>query len=299
MDYRTMMYILVVCEEGNISKAAHRLHISQPSLSHCILKQERLLGVALFDRSKHPLRLTYAGEAYVRGAQQILHIRGEMEKELRNIAENRRGRIAIGITKTRAANLLPNVLPHFWKLYPNIEVELFEENILTLESLLLTDKVDAGILFLPISSEHLIYQHIYDENIYLCLPPGHPAIDPFEKTGVDLDVLQGEPFILHKPDQRLRQMSDLYFAKNGFKPNVVLESQVPEAILGFVSSGIGCALVPAGVFKQTGMVPKPAGFPLESSDLSLSFVFAWKRGATLRWVAEEFMRVTTDILGRR
>lgn len=86
MDYRTLRYILAAAQERNISKAAQRLFISRPALSHYILKQEREPGVALFNRGTHPLRPTCAGENYVRAARQILHIREQLEKEKKDIA---------------------------------------------------------------------------------------------------------------------------------------------------------------------------------------------------------------------
>lgn len=298
MEYRTLRYILAVAEEGNISKAAKRLRISQPSLSHCVLKQERELGVALFDRSRKPLRPTYAGECYIRAAKQLLAIRQQLENDMRNIARHRSGRLAIGVTKPRSAYLLPQILPFFLERHPNVEVALAEENIAELETLLLNEEIEIAILLAPVDNEHLTYQHIFEEEIVLCMSPGHPLAAEFRERGPDLPMLRNEPFVLYKSGQRLRNAADLICAKGGFEPNIVLESQLAETILGLVSAGLGCAFVPKSVLACSGIDPKPLGFVLDDPSVTSSFVFAWRKNATLSWMAQEFVALTYEILKR-
>lgn len=296
MDYRTLRYILAVAQEQNISKAAQKLYISQPSLSHCILKQERELGVTLFNRNTHPLQLTYAGENYVRAAQQILHIKEQLEKEMKDIADTKKGRLSIGITKPRSAYLLPQVLPYFHQLYPNVEIAPVEGNISVLESSLLSEKIEIAILLSPIESEHFAHQHLFEEEILLCLPEGHHIIEEFQNNGANLHQLKNESFILYQHGQRLRKATDLFFVENGFKPKVILESQIAETILGLVSVGMGCALIPKSVLKYSGLRDKLFGFTLGNPPISSKFEFAWKRNASLSWVAQEFMNTTRYIL---
>ena len=296
MDYRTLQYILVVAEERNISKAAQRLHISQPSLSHCILKQERALGVTLFDRSRHPLRLTYAGECYMRAARQILAVKQQLESDMKSIATHRSGRISIGVTKPRSAYLLPRILPHFMEQHPNVEVDLTEENAADLEALLLSEDIEIAILLSPVENEHFTYQHLFDENIVLCLPPGHRLTDTFKERGLNPAMLREEPFILYKRGQRVRQASDIFFAKSGFEPRVAIESQLAETILGLVASGLGCAFVPMSVLLYSGITPRPTGFALDDPAVTSNFVFAWKKNASLSWMASEFVSVTQEVL---
>lgn len=296
MDYRTLRYILAVAQERSISRAAQTLHISQPSLSHCILKQERQLGVSLFDRGTHPLQLTYAGENYVRAAREILHIKDQLEKEMKGIAETKKGRLAIGMTKPRSAYLLPQVLPYFCNLYPNVEISLCEENVSTLESLLIAEKVEVAILLSPIENELFAHRLLFEEEILLCLPEGHHLIEEFQNNGADLRPLKNEPFILYPRGQRVRRATDLLFSKNSFTPRTILESQIAETILGLVAVGMGCAFIPKSVLKYSGIHPKPFGFTLGTPPISSTFEFAWKRSSSLSWVAQEFMKATQYIL---
>lgn len=299
MDYRTLRYILAAAQEQNISKAAQKLFISQPSLSHYILKQERELGVSLFNRGAHPLKLTYAGEVYVRAARQILHIKEQLENQMRDIAETKKGRLSIGITKPRSAYLLPQLLPEFHRLYPNVEIALVEENVSALEGALISEQIEIAILLSPIEDELFSHQHLFEEEILLCLPEGHRLVDAFKEGGVNLNQLKDEPFILYQHGQRVRKATDAFFAENAFKPVIFLESQIAETILGLVSVGMGCALIPKGVLAYSGLRGAIHGFMLGDPPISSQFSFAWRRNAPLGWVAREFMSVARGILARK
>lgn len=86
MEFRKMQYIIKIAECGNITHAAEELYLSQPALSHCLARVERELGTPLFDRSGNPLKLTEAGECYVRTARRILELEQKMRRDIQNIA---------------------------------------------------------------------------------------------------------------------------------------------------------------------------------------------------------------------
>ena len=85
MELKQFTYVRQVAESGSFTKAAAELFISQPALSNYVSKVEEDLGVKLFDRSANPLKLTYAGEQYVKRAKAILGQMEEMNRELRDI----------------------------------------------------------------------------------------------------------------------------------------------------------------------------------------------------------------------
>lgn len=293
MDYRSLRYIITVAEEKNISKAAQKLYLSQPSLSHCILKQERQLGVTLFDRTKHPLQLTYAGERYIAAAHQILNIKEQLEKEMEDIANTKKGRVILGVTKTYSAYSLPRVISVFKKIYPDIQILLNEDINSSLESLLVTSKIEIAVLLMPVQSEHLCCQHLYDEEILLCLPADHPIIEKYKNSPIDLRLLKDEPFILYKTEQRVRKLAEMLFSKAGFKPKVILESQTAETILNLVSAGMGCAFIPKSVASYSRIFPQPVCFKLETPAMPSGF--AWRRGSYISWAAQEFMKITREV----
>ncbi len=298
MDYRTLRYIITVAEEGNISKAAQKLYLSQPSLSHCILKQEHKLGVTLFDRTRQPLQLTYAGERYIEAARKILDAREQLEKEMEDIANTKKGRVTIGVTGTFSAYLLPRVIHRFRTRYPNVNIALLEETLSRLESLLVAGKAEIAILMMPVQSEHLACEPLCDEEILLCLPEGHPLVERFRIDGVDLSLMKEESFALYRKGMRVRKISDALFAGAGMIPRTLLESQTVETLLNFVSAGMACAFLPKTVMTYAGISLGTACFSLGSPPVSSSFAFAWRRDSYVSWAAQEFMKTTREVLDK-
>ena len=124
MELRQFTYVNQVAECGNFTKAAAKLFISQPALSNYISKVEGDLGVKLFDRSATPLKLTYAGEQYLKRAKVILGQMENMNRELRDITHNMAGRLRIGFPSERIVYMLPLILKPLKDRYPGIDVEV-------------------------------------------------------------------------------------------------------------------------------------------------------------------------------
>lgn len=97
MEKEKLRYLQIVAEEGNLTKAAKRLYISQPALTACINKLEKKYGVKFLEREAKPIRLTYAGERFLAMGQQILNLQDRLKEEMEEIAQERRGRLRIGL----------------------------------------------------------------------------------------------------------------------------------------------------------------------------------------------------------
>ena len=126
MNLRQALYVKTIADEGGITAAAKKLYISQPSLSQMLRQIEEETGVPLFDRSSLPIRPTYAGERYLHAAAVLLNTNEMLENELREIRGEERGRMRLGISMLRSAQLLPHVLPEFTSRFPKVELVLQE-----------------------------------------------------------------------------------------------------------------------------------------------------------------------------
>lgn len=113
MDLTKYHYVEMIAEMKSISRAAQKLYISQPALTKSLARLEQELGVRLFDRSSTPIRLTYAGERYLQGMKNIAAMKYQLDKELEEIADMRKGRLVIGIPDTRSQRWLPHIVPPF------------------------------------------------------------------------------------------------------------------------------------------------------------------------------------------
>ena len=178
MDRREIEYVIVIAQEKTLSKAAERLFVSQPALSRFLLKLEDELGLPLFERKKRQLIPTYAGELYLETARNILQLQQKLEKDLSMLKEINHGKLSIGITPGRGHTVLPRILPDFRKRFPDYELQIYEEDVETLERMLSEGTIE--IAFFTMSEKSRLSQNrfccelISQEEIVLCAPKnGH------------------------------------------------------------------------------------------------------------------------------
>lgn len=127
MTTRELLYIKTIADEGSMTRAAQKLFITQPSLSHCVMNIEQQLGTRLFTRTSGGLVLTYAGEKYYRMACEVLRVYAAFESEISEERALAQGRVTVGITNYLATTHLPRMLPAFHREHPGIEVRICEE----------------------------------------------------------------------------------------------------------------------------------------------------------------------------
>ena len=250
MDKSDLEKIVAIAEEGSMAKAAQKLYITQPALSKCLAKVEESLGENLFVRRPNGLSLTYAGECLLKKAYQIMKLYDDVEMEFCELNHMRKGILKLGSAERIGALVLPHLLKRFNELYPNIKIDIVEENSMVLEEKLLIGALDIAILCLPLKNSNVNYQIFYEEPIYVALPKNHPLntegyrredeIMPY----MPLEKLRGAKFILTKNFKKTRMAADRILQYLDGNYSVVLESQNIETVIRLVSSGLGISLIP-------------------------------------------------------
>lgn len=250
MDKSDLEKIIAIAEEGSMAKAAQKLYITQPALSKCLTKVEESLGESLFVRRPNGLSLTYAGECLLKKAYQIMKLYEDVEMEFCELNHMRRGVLKLGSAERIGALVLPHLLKRFKELYPNIKIDIVEENSMILEEKLLIGALDIAILCLPLKNSNVNYQVFYEEPLYVALPSSHPLNrESFQKDGEEmpympLEKLKGAEFILTKSFKKTRMAADRILKYLDGDYSVVLESQNIETVIRLVSSGLGISLIP-------------------------------------------------------
>ncbi len=191
MNSTNLEYFVTLAEELNFTQAARKLYISQQALSKMISKLEEKLGIALFDRST-PLRLTTAGQVFYQSAKKILINMDECTRRLQEIKDFTRGNLSIGISVTRGTVLLPQILPKFHRLYPNIHISIFEGQMTTDVDQALNDSmVDLSITHAPVIPNHIVSVPLYKET-YMLVVPNDLLYNAFSKEEI-------ENMLIHPP----------------------------------------------------------------------------------------------------
>lgn len=149
MDLKDFEYLIALAEEGSVSKAADRLFMAQSTLSQFLQQYESELGVKLFLRTSRGISPTRNGAVFI---EHLRRIRGEYRQarsELYDSEGMKGGRVVLGISSFRGQQTLPKILLRFSELYPEVRVQVEEQNSKKLEDLLLDGKLDVAVIALP------------------------------------------------------------------------------------------------------------------------------------------------------
>lgn len=293
MELRQLLYAVQIASEKNFSRAAEKLHIAQPSLSQQIAKLEKELGLLLFQRSTNSVELTYAGTRFIEQAQRILDMADQLKKEMEDINQMKRGRLAVGSLPITGSHILPLVLPVFKAKYPEIEVVLTEDTTVNLELLTTQGKTDLSLLTLPLLEQSLHCEPLIEEEICLAVPPKHPLAD--QQSRIELEQLRDEPFIVLKKGQGFRQITFDLCHKADFVPNIVFETGNIETVQSLVAAGMGIAFVPEMIARPLRSHFVPAYLRLADRP-TRTLVIAYKKGRYLSNAAEAFIATMNDVV---
>ena len=174
MEHREMEYVIVIAQEKNLSKAAERLFISQPALSRFLTKLENELGTPLFERKNRQYLPTYAGELYLDTARQILRLQQQFDARLKSLLQTNRGVMSMGITPGRGHTILPLVLPAFQAQFPDYELQVYEEDVETLERYLLDGTIEVAFFTMleqaRLAEKRYVCELLSQEELVICTP---------------------------------------------------------------------------------------------------------------------------------
>lgn len=250
MDFRQLEYIVAIAENKSISKAAESLFISQSGLNQQLIKLEKELGLQLFERNKHFLRTTKAGEIYVKNAIEILKIKRNTYTELGDLKKDVTGEINLGLTHEHGIDLFTSVFTAFNQRYPGISFALTEAIVSHQNELLLSGQLDLGFVMLRESERiNLEYIKLFDEELILGIPKNHPEAERANAFGMPLAAtnltrFHDSKFSLIFGTSTMRQLIDPLFLDAGYKPQILIETAMNHALIQLVSKGFCCTIVP-------------------------------------------------------
>jgi DNA-binding transcriptional LysR family regulator len=277
MELRHLRYFTAVAKELHFGRAAKQLNIAQPPLSQQIQNLEAELGVALFDRSSRPIKLTEAGRALRGRARNILDEADHAAEEARRIGQGQIGRLVIGFMSTATLTHLPLVLRTFRTDYPDVDIALVQMTSGEQLDEIAAGRIDIGFISLnpdtqPVIANgvELVLETAWRETLAAALPPTHRLA---ERSKVALGELAKETFIglpRHQHTAYFDQVIDLCLGA-GFSPQIHQQvSQLPAA-LALIAANCGIGLMPRSLSRA--WTPLVAFVPLrEGSQIAVNTI---------------------------
>jgi DNA-binding transcriptional LysR family regulator len=276
MELRHIRYFVAVAEELNVRQAATRLHLSQPPLSRQIHDLEDEVGTKLFTRSKSGMRLTEAGQIFLKEARSILSQSQRAVQLAQAASRGEAGHLDIAYAVGVFDPVLLSVMRLFRQLFPMVELGLREQQYHQQVQELINRRIDlgyVGIRFPELESD-LVFECVQKAPYLVALPPDHPL---GVRRRLSLPALASEKFISIRQTAPAHHSWFVSLCRSaGFIPEIArTEADGALSLLGLVSAGFGVALVPE-TFQQ--ILPVEVEFrPLRPSIPTFDFHVAWRR----------------------
>jgi DNA-binding transcriptional LysR family regulator len=266
MDLRQLRYFLVVAEERSVTRAAARLHLTQPPLSAQLARLEHELGVELFVRHRRGVDLTDAGRSLVEHARRVLSDVDAAAESVRRIGQGRSGRLVLGFPPTAGWSVLPPLLRRFRAALPEVELRFVEAASDAVAEHVRARRADLGLVHLPPGGAaggvgpDLDVAVVRREPLVAVLPR-----DPRPPERVDLAELAGEAFLCPGPASWGGLAPHLTGAcrLSGFTPRLH-EVELAQTAVALVGAGVGVSVLPAAVERICGpeVVTRPLARPV-------------------------------------
>ena len=299
MNLKQAHYVKTIAQCGSITAAAKKLYISQPSLSQMLRQIETEIGLPIFDRSVSPFRITYAGEKYLEAAEAILAANAQLESQLREIKHDHSGRLRLGISVSRALQVLPLVLPIYTQQYPHVTLELTECGSADLEERLQKGRIDLAMAAIESTGTNMTFELIEKETIgILAGKDTRIAKRLISGTAVKLEDAKDENFVSLREGHSIRVVQDKLFRRHGFSPNILLETDTLEVGKRVALHSGACMLLPNIYVDEFVRQSRGEFFPLADYDNHRHFYACYRKDEFIPRYTRDFVKITTRALAK-
>ena len=244
MELRHLRYFVAVAEMENVSRAALKVHVSQPALSRQIRDLEDEIGFSLLERTAKSVRLTDAGRAFLDNARALLQNAEEAVTKARAVASAEPSELHVGYSPTPTAEILPKILRAFQRAMPNVHVKLHDWSNNAILDGIRDGRLQLGLIVPPLKASalhDLRYEELFHERVCVAVTPQHPFA---RRRAIPITEVAAEPLIgLTREDYpNYYDYLSIIFSKVKQKPRVVEEHDCFSGIISAVEAGTGVAI---------------------------------------------------------
>jgi DNA-binding transcriptional LysR family regulator len=253
MELRHLRYFVAVAEEQNVTRAAARLHVSQPPLSRQIQDLEFELGFGLLERTGKSVRLTEAGKVFLNEARAVLNRADEAVLAARAVAGGHRGEFHLGYAPSPTVEILPGILRAFDKTAPGIRVVLHDLATPQMLAGLRNNQLQAALMVQPSkqAGRGITFEKLIEYPIVVAVPPKHPFA---RKQTVALSEIVEQPIVVYSrkefPDYH--EMLGRIAGPSAKRLRIVEECDGVLSLIAAIESGKGVTLIASSLANAAG-----------------------------------------------
>jgi DNA-binding transcriptional LysR family regulator len=240
MDLASLRIFLAVAEERSFSRAAAKVHRTQPAVSQAVKRLEDDLGEQLFDRSSKNGTLTDAGRVLQNYGQRLIRLAEEAESAMRELRDLRRGRVLIGANEAAIHTLLP-LMARFREKVPDIAVDVRRVPARQIAVEVQQGSLDFGALTFRPAEEGLFEVVVGSDELVLLMSPDHPFA---KRRQVTMEEVAGEAVVAHNDPSPARERVLRLFEEKHIALNMVISLPSLDGIKRAVELKLGVALLP-------------------------------------------------------
>lgn len=238
---RQLRAFVAVAEEGSISRAAQRLHLTASALSMLIASMEGELGARLFERTTRRLHLTDGGRELLPAINEVFHHLDGALAGLRESTQRRDARLRIAASPLLAATLLPGLMAGFRERFPTVRLKLVDHPVSAVAQAVRDDEADIGVCTADVDTLDLKATVMHQDRLMLVCLENHPLAGQRE---VRWRELAGEQMVLTETGSGLRKLVDLGLAETGETVEPMFEVAHVATAVGLVEAGMAVSVLP-------------------------------------------------------
>jgi DNA-binding transcriptional LysR family regulator len=293
LTLQQLRYFLAVAETRHFTRAAEQTRVAQPSLSKQIHSLEDELGAPLFTRTRGNIGLTPAGEALVPVARRILADVDTARHEVGELVGLKRGRVRVGATPSLCVSVFADVLRRYHDVYPGIRLLVEEGGSGDLAKALVRGDLDLALIIVPPEGTDpaLTTRVVLQEDLMVASAADQPP--PVNRPSIRLIELRDRPMVMFRQGYDLRETTLQACRAVGYEPKLAVEGGEMDAVLRFVETGLGVAIVPSMVLAGR---PGLRGTPITSPGLRRTVALAHRTDVPPTNAARAFSKVLLDFL---
>ncbi|WP_158734764.1 LysR family transcriptional regulator [Alteribacillus sp. YIM 98480] len=288
MDIKQLRYFCTVADEGQITKAAKKLHMAQPPLSQQLKKIEEELNIELFERNGRTIELTEAGRVLYKKAKNIMHELEETIVEVQETNEGIRGVLAIGSNKS-CFSFLPEQMKKLRQQHSKISFLLREGDTFYLEESIRNRDIELAFVRLPVDLEEFSTLRLPSESYVLVLPENWNSFEQ-EVQKISMKELKHIPLMLLHRISGTGQFELIVneCRNHGFEPNVICECPDATMLLSLATTGVGATIVPRSTLYAFSYESLRI-LELEDASIAAEPAIIWKKDRSLTKAAQRLL----------